>query len=237
MVEPKFVTVPRTNRAVQYYQKDSGPDLVFLHGAGGIPGWTPDLELLAAKFRVTAPVHPGWGKSSGGDELQDVLDLVLHTYDALGALGITRPHLVGHSMGGMLAAEMAAVAPNDVASITLVTPVGLWDDAHPVLDFFTMLPNEVAPYIFHDLNHPIAQAMAATPSNDEVLVDMYVDYAKSLAAAGRFLWPIPDRGLSRRIGRIKVPTFVLWGESLRLVPVFYAKEFGTRFAGSRVKVI
>ncbi len=230
--------IPQTGRLVEVWQKGEGPDLVFLHGAGGLPAWGPDLELLSQSFRVTVPFHPGFGKSTGVESIDGVLDSVLHNFDVLSALKISKPHLIGHSMGGMLAAEMAATCPNDVGKVVLIAPVGLWDDAHPILDFFAVMPQEISKYVFHSQKHPMAVAMSTLPSpDDERIVDVYVNYVKGLAAAGRLLWPIPDRGLSKRIHRISAPTLVLWGESDKLVPVFYAKEFGKRIAGARIKVV
>lgn len=222
---------------MRFGRRDRGRIWSSCMARGGLQFWSPDLELLSKSYRVTAPIHPGFGRSTGIDDIDSVLDAVLHTFDVLEQLDIRRPHVMGHSMGGMLAAEMAATCPNDLASITLVCPVGLWDDAHPVLDFFTLMPIEIVPHIFHDVNHPVAKAMGVTPTNDEQIVDMYVTYLKGLSAAGRLLWPIPDRGLNKRIDRIKCPTLILWGESDGLVPVHYAHEFGRRINGAHVNIL
>jgi pimeloyl-ACP methyl ester carboxylesterase len=102
---PKISTIKTdtTGREIEVWQKGAGPDLVFLHGAGGIAAWSPDLEALSTKYRVTVPLHPGYGRSTGIDEIDGVLDSVLHTFDVLDKLVIKRPILVGHSMGGMIA--------------------------------------------------------------------------------------------------------------------------------------
>ena len=230
------IQVTRTGRNVEVWQQGSGPDIVFLHGAGGLQLWSADLQALSRKYRVTVPIHPGFGQSDGVETIDGVLDSVLHTFDVLQELEISRPNLIGHSMGGMIAAEMAATCPNDVERLVLIAPVGLWDDAHPVLDFFTLPPAELVPLIFHNRRHPMAQAMAATPS-DEVMAETIIAYLKGLSAAGRLLWPIPDRGLKKRIDRITAPTLILWGEGDGLVPVFYAGEFEKRIPGAKVKII
>ena len=231
------IKLPRSGLKAEVWQKGRGRDLVFLHGAGGQAAWTPDLEALSKSFRVTVPLHPGYGQTEGVEDIDDVLDSVLHTFNVLEALGIERPHVVGHSMGGMIAAEMAAIRPKEVASLCLVCPVGLWDDEHPVLDFFAHTPQDLMPYIFVDTNHPMAQAVLIEQTDEDVLVEMLVNYTKSLAAAGRLLWPIPDRGLKKRIAGIKAPTQIIWGESDGLVPVFYAHEFKRRIRGAKVKII
>ena len=231
------IKLPISGLKVEVWQKGRGRDLVFLHGAGGQAAWSPDLEILSKSFRVTVPLHPGYGKTEGVENIDDVLDSVLHTYNVLEALGIDKPHLVGHSMGGMIAAEMAAIRPKEVASLCLVCPVGLWDDDHPVLDFFVHTPADLMPHIFFDTNHPMAQAVLIEQTDEDVLVELLVNYTKSLAAAGRLLWPIPDRGLKKRIAGITAPTQIIWGEADGLVPIFYAQEFKRRIRGAKLKII
>ena len=100
-------------RKIRVFEAGDGPPLVFLHGAGGLAEESPFLSALARRWHVFAPLLPGYGDSEGGDTLPDMLAITLHSFDVIEALGLTRPYLVGHSMGGMIAAEMAAVAPHD----------------------------------------------------------------------------------------------------------------------------
>ena len=92
----------------------NGPDLFFLHGAGGVTAEDPFLTALAQKYRVHAPLLPGYGASDECESIRTMLDFTLHSYDVLDALGLRKPIVVGHSMGGMMAAEMAAIAPHDI---------------------------------------------------------------------------------------------------------------------------
>ncbi len=232
------VTIPHTGRTVEVWQAGQGPDLVLLHGAGGLDGWNSFLDLLSRSFRVTAPLFPGFGHSDGVETIDDVLDATLHYLDVLKEMRISRPHLLGYSMGGMLAGEMAAIAPGEVGKLALIAPLGLWDDDHPVADIFALTPQEMGKYFFYDKSNPMAKALAATLSaDDEKSVEIIVRYLKGLAAAGRILWPIPDRGLIKRNARITAPTLIIWGESDKVAPVFYAKEFGRLIAGSKVRTI
>src|SRR5215510_14603545 len=113
---------------VKYYKHGRGAPLVYLHGAGGLPAFTPDLEILSGHFTVTAPLHPGFGSTGDEQFHEDLLKFTLYTRDVLDALGIDEPILVGHSLGGMLAAEMAAIEPRCVKKLVLVSPAGLWLD-------------------------------------------------------------------------------------------------------------
>ena len=106
-------TIATQRVPVRYYEGGSGKPLVFLHGAGGILPQDPFLDRLAKKFHIYAPLLPGYGDSQECATLRDMLDITLHTIDVVEALGLNAPTLAGHSMGGMIAAEMAAIAPND----------------------------------------------------------------------------------------------------------------------------
>ena len=110
----------------------SGEPLLFLHGAGGLRGWDPFLAELARRYTVYAPAHPGFESSSGLEHVDDVVDLVVYYNDLLDALGIESLHVVGHSMGGMIAAELAALSPHRVQRLVLANALGLWLDKHPV---------------------------------------------------------------------------------------------------------
>src|SRR5262245_3160417 len=107
-----------------------GDPLLFLHGAGGLPGWPAFLESLARSFRVIAPEHPGFGRSEGLELLDDVVDLALYYSEFIEALGLEQPYVVGHSFGAMIGAEVAAIAPHLVSKLVLMAPLGLWLDDH-----------------------------------------------------------------------------------------------------------
>jgi pimeloyl-ACP methyl ester carboxylesterase len=212
----------------------SGDPLLFLHGAGGLRGWPPFLDSLARTFRVIAPEHPGFGRSEGLEHLDDVVDLALYYTEFIEAMGLDRPYMVGHSLGGMIGAEVAAIAPERVSKLVMVAPIGLWLDEHPVMDFFAATPDELATAMFHDPASPIAKEMMAVPSDPDAQMEAVLERTKNLSAAGKFLWPIPDKGLKKRIHRIIAPTLLLWGASDRLVPPVYGEEFLKRIDGARL---
>ena len=211
-----------------------GDPLLFLHSAGGLQGWPPFLESLARSFRVIAPDHPGFGRSEGLEHLDDVVDLALYYTEFIAAMGLDQPYLLGHSLGGMIAAEVAAIAPEVASKLVLIAPLGLWLDDHPVMDFFAATPEEMATAIFHDPGSAIATAMLMLPSDPEAHLEAVLERTKNLSAAGKFLWPLPDRGLKKRIHRIAAPTLLLWGASDRLVPPIYGEAFLKRIQRARL---
>jgi pimeloyl-ACP methyl ester carboxylesterase len=221
-----------------YQVGGSGPPLVFLHGAGMPAGVNPTMAKLADHFTVYAPIHPGWGETPEEiDHIDDIIDFALYYQDFFDAVGIERPVVVGHSLGGMLAAEIAALCSPCISKLVLVAPVGLWRDDLPIPDIFTMGPQQLAPIVWHDLESPAAKAMLTPPETPEAQAQALLARAQSMAAAGKFLWPIPDKGLKKRIHRISVPTLILWGESDQLAPAGYAHEFNQKIKHSQLQLI
>jgi pimeloyl-ACP methyl ester carboxylesterase len=215
-----------------------GAPLVFFHGAGGLLPANPFLDRLGERYSVFVPEWPGYGESTGDELLEDMLDFALHGWDVVDALGLSRPHLVGHSMGGMIAAEMACLAPRDVGKLVLVAPAGLWMDEHPIPDIFAMLPFEIADVLFADPQK--GQALmtgGADLSNIEALKDYYIATQRRLAMAGKILFPIPNRRLSKRLYRMTAETLLLWGAADKLIVPPYARHWQKSIAKARVESI
>jgi pimeloyl-ACP methyl ester carboxylesterase len=223
-VELKTVQTPRV--PVRYYEGGKGQPLVFLHGAGGLDLDLDFLDQLAQRFHVFAPLVPGYGDSEECPELRDMLDFTLHSWDVVRALGLKDPILVGFSMGGMIASEMAAVVPNDVSRLALIAPAGLWLDEHPIADIFALLPYQLPHYLFFDeaAGSKVLSA-GADLSDPKFLQAFLVRNARQLGAASKIMFPIPDRGLAGRLYRIQAKTVLIWGDSDRLIPPIYAQAF------------
>ena len=128
-----------------------------------------------------------------------MLDFTLHTWDVVDALGLKDPILVGHSMGGMIAAEMAAVRPNDVSRLALIAPAGLWLDDHPIADIFATLPYEMPALLFHDAEAGKARLTAGLATRRPEIPAGLSGDQRAPARHGRAAscFPIPERGLVR----------------------------------------
>jgi pimeloyl-ACP methyl ester carboxylesterase len=218
--------------SVELHTFGSGEPLLFLHGAGGLFEPDPALEELGRGFRVIAPHLPGFGDSSGGELIDDVIDAALFYHQLMDDLHLDSAYIVGHSMGGMLAAELAALDVHRARKLVLVAPAGFWLEEHPMPDFFAADPKELPGLIFHDPNSPLAQAMMKMPEDREQMAAMYVERVKRMTTAGKFLWAIPDRGLKKRAYRISAPTLLVWGASDKLVPPVYAGVFKSHIKNS-----
>ena len=97
-------------------------------------------------------------------------------------------------------------------------------------------PESVPGLLFKDPDAPGAQEMFAPPIPERAL-DVAVETIWALGCAAKFLWPLPDRGLSKRLHRVIAPTLIIWGEDDALIPVHYAHELGRLIPDSRVEVI
>jgi pimeloyl-ACP methyl ester carboxylesterase len=223
---------------VRVLEAGSGAPLVFMHGAGGLFPENPFLDRLATRYHVFAPEFPAYGESTGEELLEDMLDFTLHGWDVVSALGLSKPSLMGHSMGGMIAAEMASIAPNDVAKLVLVCSAGLWIEKSPIPDIFSFLPHEYAQYLFHDRAQGEALLTAGLDlKNPEALKEFYIGNSKRMSMAGKILFPIPNRRLSKRLYRLTAPTLVVWGKSDKLIPPVYADQFKKLIPHAEVSLI
>ncbi len=208
---------------VRVREAGSGPPLVYLHGIAGLLDEEPLLDRLASQFRVHAPVWPGYGAEEGEEKLEDMLDFALHGLDVLEALAIERPHLVGHSFGGMIAAEMASLNGAALGRLVLLAPYGLWHDDAPIADVFAATPFDLPKLLFADAEQGQKALTAGLDfSHDGALTDFMVGNARSLGTAGKILFPIPNRRLSKRLYRLAAETLIVWGSADRLIPPAYA---------------
>src|SRR4051794_6352552 len=123
----RIETVTIAGAAIRLFRGglDGGTPVVFLHGAGGHTGWMAFLDELAGRFAVFAPEHPGFGQSDDPPWLDEIADLAYFHLDLLKTLSLDRVHLIGTSLGGWVAAEMAVRSTARLASLTLVGAVGI----------------------------------------------------------------------------------------------------------------
>ena len=218
---------------IRVQSKGSGPALVFFHGPWGLT-WDPFLDELAKSFTVHAPEHPGTTPETPDDvyHLDGLWDLVLCYDELLQALGLEAAALVGHSFGGMLACELAAAYPGRARRLALIAPLGFWRDADRVVNWMMLDPARLPEYVFRDPKGEAAQRLFGSAEPEARVRLMW-----AMGATGKFIWPIPDKGLKKRAHRVTAPTLLVWGKEDRLVPPVYADEFTQRIPGARVQTV
>jgi pimeloyl-ACP methyl ester carboxylesterase len=216
----------------------SGPPLVYLHAAGG-PIWDPFIEWLTESFTVYAPHHPGTGETARDAiyKVESLWDLVLIYDEIFDVLNLRSVPVVGTSFGGMMACEMAAHRPDRVSKLILLDPIGLWREDIPVAPYMLMPPEKLVATLYKDLSSEPVQKALQMPDDPDQVATIIADLVWALGATGKFVWPIPDKGLKKRIHRIKAETLIVWGEDDALVSSAYAKEFAARIANSRIEII
>ena len=216
---------------VQIFEGGAGRPLLYLHGAGTF-GWMPVHDLLARRRRVLLPVHPGFGASEGLEAIETMEDLVFRTLDVLDALALERPDVVGLSLGGWLAAELAVRHPGRVNRLVLVDAPGVRVPGVPMGDVFMLPPPKARALLFHDPASAVATALlpdAPPPERMEAVL-------RGREAAARLLWnPAHQyRKLTERLWRIQAPTLVVWGADDRLIPLAYGEAWARGIGGARL---
>jgi pimeloyl-ACP methyl ester carboxylesterase len=207
----------------------AGRPLLYLHDVWGqLEELSPRGPVipLADEYLVLAPSYPGFDGASGLEQLDDLLDLAIFHLDLLDELGLDSPYLIGHGLGGMIAAEMASLARERIAKLILIGPYGLWLDETPVSDVLDVPPGELG-----DSGWEAAELVAGA--------DLAAREQRSanLEAAKKLLRPIPEAGLRKRLHRLAAPTLLVWGDRDRIVPPVYAQAFQERLAVSRLVVL
>jgi pimeloyl-ACP methyl ester carboxylesterase len=218
---------------VNVWSKGAGAPLLFLHGYERHPGGASFLERLAERHLVYAPEQPGYGTSVGFEHVDDLLDLVLFYRSLIGSWSLDHIDVIGHSTGGMIAAELAIVAPHVVRRLVLVDAFGLWIDEKPALDPFGPAGKVLAAK-WHDADarpDPEPTIFVADPNDAQGAV---LFEAQNRATATKFMWPIAERGLRRRLRYLHAPTLVVHGTSDGLLPMAYAEELTRLIDGAEL---
>ncbi len=217
-------------------RKGEGKPLVFLHGLFG-QEWGGFLDDLAAVRKVYAPAHAGSVDLADLEALDGLWDLLLYYDDLFATLGLGRFDLVGHSFGGMVAAEYAATYPDRIGKLVLIDALGLWNEAHPVADHLLSTPPVQAAMRFHDLGNAAVAEQIKAPTEPAEVRAAQVTRFLALSSTAQFIHPIPDRGLRKRLRRIRAETLIVWGAEDRLTPRPYADEFAAGISRARVTII
>ena len=233
-MQMKTMSVGSQGMQVHYHRAGSGDPLLYLHHMLGLHGCDAALAELSRHYDVIAPYAPGWGPAK--DELPNIdpgpLDITLHQCDVLDALGIERAHVVGSSIGAWMAAELAAIQPARVRSLVLVNPLGLWLEEAQGEDPFAQHPGYPSRIQFSD-----KRMREELLINGRDKMDAHVEELLNLRAAAKFLWPIPDTGVKRRLSRIKAPTLVVTSSLDRIVPAAHGPAWQHAISGAGLKTL
>ena len=214
----------------------AGEPLLVLHGAGGNRGWTRWIEQVAQHFTVCAPTHPGFGRSGDADWMEGIDDLARFYLWFIDAAGLGRPHVLGHSLGGWTAAELATMSPRSIDRLVLVAPVGLKPETGEILDVFYYPPAQLRTLTVHD--------PTTIPEWDELFGRPPTPAELELAVrnqemTARLAWKpyMHNPRLARFLPRVTNPALVVWGREDRVVPVICGEQYRRLLGNARLSVL
>ena len=218
---------------VRLRRAGKGPVLLFLHGASGMPVILPCLQKLAERFDVVVPEHPGYGQSDEPEWLENIHDMAYFYLDFLDRLDLKDVLLVGNSMGGWIALEIAVRSTARIKSMVVVSPAGVKAAGVLPADTFLMSPEEQVRALVYD--QKVAQARLAEPVTPEAL-ELGL---KNRHTTARLAWEprFHDPHLPKWLHRIDVPVTIVWGEQDRILPVGFANEFKKLIKNSKLEII
>jgi pimeloyl-ACP methyl ester carboxylesterase len=215
----------------------TGQPLLLLHDELGHPGWLHYHAALAQYYTLHIPLHPGCGQSNHLDWVMNIRDLAFWYLDALEELGLGSVPVIGHSLGGWLAAEMAAMCPQQFTRLVLVGAMGVRPPVGEIRDMFLVVSREYLRASFVDLaNTAEAQQLFGgdpTPEQAEAW-----ESARELASLVGWRPYMHDPALPHVLRRLRLlPTLIVWGRQDAVVPVSAAEAYHQAIPGSRLVVL
>jgi pimeloyl-ACP methyl ester carboxylesterase len=211
------------------WRAGTGPKLAFFAGFAGLPKWTPVMSALAEHCEVTAVSLPGFpGGGRGHLALDNLFEWSMAAHDLFAAAGCRGEALMGCSVGGALAMEVAAIWPESVGKLVLLAPFGLYDDQNPPTDPWAQRGDKV-PALMCEAPEHYAKLIEKPGNADSV--EWPIEMTRAREASARYLWPNGATQVEKRLSRIKAPTLVLWGEQDQVQPPAYADRLTAGISG------
>jgi pimeloyl-ACP methyl ester carboxylesterase len=218
---------------VAYGDRGTGHPFLLLHGGAGPQSVTGFAGQLAedGPARVITPVHPGFDGTPRPGGLNSIAGLARLYVSLLDGLGLDDVIVVGNSIGGWIAAEMALAGSARITGVILVDACGIEVPGHPVADFFSLTLDQVAELSYHD---PGSFRIDPAAMNAEQRAAM-AGNREALAVYGGTT--MTDPGLRARLGRIAVPALVIWGDSDRIVDPDYGRAYAAAIPGAEFRLL
>jgi pimeloyl-ACP methyl ester carboxylesterase len=232
--EPGWLTVHGVQ--LEVVERGQGRPILVLHGEEGLDPKAPFLDLLAACGRVITTSHPGFGHSPDVDNIDTVDDLSYLYLDLLAEQNLRDVIVIGFSLGGWIAAEMAVKSTERIAKLILVAPLGIKvgdRETRDIPDIFALPQDEIIRLKCHDPSRAVIDYAAL--SDDDLTA-----IARNREATALYAWEpyFHNPKLRRRLHRINIPTLLLWGASDRFVtPGYYGTAYRNAIPGARLETI
>ena len=194
---------------------------------------TPFAELLASTHsaRVITPTHPGFAGTPRAEGTRTVRDLAALYVDLVTQLDLRDVTVVGNSVGGWIASEMALLDTSRVGRFALVDAVGIQVEGHPIIDFFSLTPRQIAEASYHDPDRFGVDPTKLPPEAQKAM-------AANRAALTSYSGPaMSDPTLAERLATVTRPVLVLWGDADRIVDAEYGRAWARAIPGARFELL
>jgi pimeloyl-ACP methyl ester carboxylesterase len=207
--------------------------VLVLHGGGGSFTVAPIAAHFEASSHVLLPTHPGWDGTLRPEDLADVPALAALYLRLLADRGLRDVLVIGSSLGGWVAAEMAASdVEHRIGALVIIDGAGIDVPEHPVVDFFGLSPRQIAEHSWHNPDRGYIDPSTLPPERIAAQRANMQTMAVYTAAHG-----MHDPTLRARLSRVTIPTLVVWGESDRVFTPGYGRAYAAEFANSRFEII
>ena len=231
----EFVEVAGTT--LRLVKGGSGPPLLLLHDEFGHQVQLRYHDTLAEDYTVHIPTHPGFSETGRLDWIMNMRDLAGWYLEALDDLTLGQVNLMGFSLGGWLAAEMAAMSPDQFSKVVLVAPAGIRPPSGEIFDMFLVVAEDyLATSVLDPENTPEFRDICP----EEPSAELAEAWAVAREEACRLSWRpyMHYLGLPNLVHRLKrVPTQIIWGREDVIVPVSAAQAYHDAIPGSRLEVL
>src|SRR5262245_9605134 len=226
-----FVTI--AGKKTQVMRGGNGPPLLYLHSAGGEMDWLPFHNKLAEHFSVIAPAHPGFSLSEGLDQIDPIQDLAWHYVDFFDEFDLRGVPVVGFSLGGWLAVELAILRPQLIGKLVMINAAGLHLSDAPMAEWFIDDFDKMRQLLFYDPTSKIADEVMTL---DEMHLLMFL---RAREAAARVGWNpyLHNPKLPDHLRRVQCPTLIIWGRNDKLIPPAHGQYYANHIAGARLEMI
>ena len=235
-MKPREETITVGTTRVPVLVGGAGDPLLVLHGAGGNRGWLRWMDAVAERHTIYAPTHPGFGRSDAADWMEGIDDLARFYLWLLDVIGLRRVHLLGHSIGGWIAAEMATMCPHVIDRLVLVAPTGLKPEVGEILDIFYYPPEEIFPRtVFDAATIPERERLFGrppTPEEAEIAL-------RNREMTARLTWKpyMFNPRLPHFLPRVTAPTLLVWGREDGIVPVICGEQYRRLLPDATLRVL
>jgi len=217
---------------VRIDEQGSGRPLLILHGGGGPQSVAGMAAALSERAHVLVPVHPGFAGEPRPEWFDSVDDLAITYLELLERLNLSDVVVIGSSMGGWIAAEMAVRDTTRLSSIILVDAAGIQVEGHEIVDVFPLAPDELSALSDHN---PAAFRIDPTTLSPDRIATIAANF-QTLRIYSRGA-SMHDPKLRRRLGRVKIPVLVVWGESDGVIDPDYGRAYAQSFPNARFQLI